>query len=67
MYAQNATPTAAQPRATIPSVIAATYKNEGFLAFYKGLGTNALRILPGTAVLFVIYENLVWGFRAYGT
>ncbi|KAI9634390.1 putative flavin-adenine dinucleotide transporter [Dioszegia hungarica] len=64
---QNASPSPSQPRVTIPSVIAATYRNEGFLAFYKGLGTNALRILPGTAVLFCIYENLVWGFRAYGS
>jgi solute carrier family 25 folate transporter 32 len=32
--------------------------------FYKGLGTNALRILPGTCTTFVVYENLVWAFRA---
>lgn len=49
---------------TIPSVIANTYRNEGLLAFYKGLGTNALRILPGTCTTFVVYENLVWLFRA---
>lgn len=30
---------------------------------YKGLGTNALRILPGTCTTFVVYENLVWAFR----
>ncbi|RXK36440.1 solute carrier family 25 (mitochondrial folate transporter), member 32 [Tremella mesenterica] len=49
---------------TIPSVIAAAWRNEGFLGFYKGLGTNALRILPGTCTTFVVYENLVWAFRA---
>jgi solute carrier family 25 folate transporter 32 len=48
---------------TIPKVIARTYRQEGFLAFYKGLGTNALRILPGTCTTFVVYENLVWAFR----
>lgn len=60
--------TAAQPvttpRLTIPGVIASMYRNEGLLAFYKGLGTNALRILPGTCTTFVVYENLVWLFRA---
>lgn len=35
--------------------------------FYKGLGTNALRILPGTCTTFVVYENLVWGFRRLAT
>ncbi|TXT15614.1 hypothetical protein VHUM_00117 [Vanrija humicola] len=44
-------------------VIAETYRREGLLAFYKGLGTNALRILPGTCTTFVVYENLVWAFR----
>ena len=61
---QNAPTTTSLPRLTIPSVIRATYRNEGFLAFYKGLGTNALRILPGTCTTLVVYENLVWGFRS---
>ncbi|WVQ95278.1 hypothetical protein IAU59_002373 [Kwoniella sp. CBS 9459] len=61
---QNSTPSATIPRLTIPSVISSVYKHEGFLAFYKGLGTNALRILPGTCTTFVVYENLVWAFRA---
>lgn len=33
------------------------------LGFYKGLGTNALRILPGTCTTFVVYENLTWFFK----
>ncbi|KAK8854469.1 hypothetical protein IAR55_003207 [Kwoniella newhampshirensis] len=61
---QNSTPSATIPRLTIPSVISSVYRNEGLLAFYKGLGTNALRILPGTCTTFVVYENLVWAFRA---
>ncbi|WVQ83724.1 hypothetical protein IAT38_005868 [Cryptococcus sp. DSM 104549] len=64
---QNSTPSATIPRLTIPSVISSVYRNEGFLAFYKGLGTNALRILPGTCTTFVVYENLVWAFRALAT
>lgn len=59
-----ATPAVSTPRLTIPGVIASMYRNEGLLSFYKGLGTNALRILPGTCTTFVVYENLVWLFRA---
>ncbi|MBW0504228.1 hypothetical protein O181_043943 [Austropuccinia psidii MF-1] len=35
-----------------------TYQTEGLKAFYKGLAVNAIRILPGTCVTFVVYENL---------
>ncbi|KAL7422602.1 mitochondrial FAD carrier protein flx1 [Cryptotrichosporon argae] len=57
---QNAPPTQTP---TIPAVVRATWAHEGARAFYKGLGTNALRILPGTCTTFVVYENLVWLFR----
>lgn len=57
---QNAPPS---EQLTIPKVIRNIYHGEGFRAFYKGLGTNALRILPGTCTTFVVYENLVWLFR----
>lgn len=43
--------------------IAKTYRNEGFHAFYRGFTTNALRILPGTCVTFVAYENVSWMLR----
>lgn len=65
---QNApAPTATIPRLTIPNVIRSVWRYEGFLGFYKGLGTNALRILPGTCTTFVVYENLVWAFRSLAT
>jgi len=35
-----------------------TYRTEGFKAFYKGLGVSAIRVLPGTCVAFLVYENL---------
>ncbi|KIR27762.1 solute carrier family 25 (mitochondrial folate transporter), member 32 [Cryptococcus deuterogattii 99/473] len=60
---QNFSPTPTVPKLTIPSVISSIWRNEGALAMYKGLGTNALRILPGTCTTFVVYENLVWAFR----
>lgn len=30
-----------------------SYRREGIKAFYRGLGINAIRILPGTCVTFV--------------
>jgi len=45
---------------TIPSTIAHTWAHEGLTGFYRGLGTNLVRVLPGTCVTFVVYENLAW-------
>ncbi|OCK76145.1 hypothetical protein K432DRAFT_307020 [Lepidopterella palustris CBS 459.81] len=38
-------------------VIWKTWKNEGFLAFYKGVIPNTVRVIPTTIVTFVVYEN----------
>ncbi|BEI85843.1 hypothetical protein CcaverHIS002_0601300 [Cutaneotrichosporon cavernicola] len=51
------------PGLTIPDVVKQTWRGERLPGFYKGLATNALRILPGTCTTFVVYENLVWLFR----
>ena len=40
-----------------------TAQEEGFHAFYRGFATNAVRILPGTCVTFVAYENVAWMLR----
>lgn len=61
---QNAQTLPGAPRLRIPDVLRRTYANEGMKGFYKGLGTNALRIIPGTCTTFVVYENLVWAFRS---
>ncbi|KAI0034396.1 mitochondrial carrier [Vararia minispora EC-137] len=45
---------------TISSTIRHTWINEGHRGFYRGLGTNLVRVLPGTCVTFVVYENLAW-------
>ncbi|RKP26768.1 mitochondrial carrier domain-containing protein [Syncephalis pseudoplumigaleata] len=37
----------------------------GLLGFYKGLAPNALRVLPGTCITFVVYENLSAYFREH--
>lgn len=46
------------PYTSIPDVITRTYRSEGLSGFYKGIATNAVRILPGTCVTFVVYEQL---------
>ena len=33
-------------------------KKEGFLAFYKGLTPRLLRVAPGQAVTFMVYEKV---------
>ncbi|KAI8800745.1 mitochondrial carrier domain-containing protein [Cladochytrium replicatum] len=45
------------------STISRIYRREGLAAFYKGLGTNLLRVLPGTAITFSVYESLSKLFR----
>lgn len=48
---------------TIPACIKKTWAEEGLRGFYRGLGTNLVRVLPGTCVTFVVYENLAWLLR----
>ncbi|TFK28636.1 mitochondrial FAD carrier protein [Coprinopsis marcescibilis] len=47
----------------IPTTIKRTWANEGIKGFYRGLGTSLVRVLPGTCVTFVVYENLAWLLR----
>ena len=49
---------------TIPACIKRTFAEEGIKGFYRGLGTNLVRVLPGTCVTFVVYENLSWLLRS---
>lgn len=46
------------PYRSIPDVVRRTYAREGLAGFYKGIATNAVRILPGTCVTFVVYEQM---------
>ncbi|KAF1915680.1 copper amine oxidase [Ampelomyces quisqualis] len=48
---------AAQQYNGLRDVLSKTYKNEGLLAFYKGVIPNTLRVIPTTIVTFVVYEN----------
>jgi primary-amine oxidase len=48
---------AAQQYSGLFDLLRKTYRNEGFLAFYKGVVPNTLRVLPTTVVTFLVYEN----------
>ncbi|KAG6333082.1 hypothetical protein ID866_6006 [Astraeus odoratus] len=45
------------------TTIMRTWKDEGVKGFYRGLGINLVRVLPGTCITFVVYENLAWLLR----
>ncbi len=47
----------------ISTCIRLTYTQEGLRAFYKGLVPNLVRIIPGTCVTFVVYENVSWALK----
>lgn len=47
----------------IQTCIQLTWQREGIRGFYKGMAANAIRILPGTCVTFVVYENVSWALR----
>ncbi|KAJ7499417.1 mitochondrial carrier [Mycena latifolia] len=49
---------------TIRATIARTWAHEGARGFYRGLGINLVRVLPGTCVTFVVYENIAWLLRS---
>ncbi|KDN52616.1 mitochondrial carrier [Tilletiaria anomala UBC 951] len=56
--------TTAASYTSIPDCIRKTYTHEGGLrAFYKGLTANCVRVLPGTCVTFVVYEQIAWALK----
>ncbi len=42
----------------IRGVASKLWKEEGWRGFYRGLGTNIVRVLPATWVTFLVYENV---------
>jgi solute carrier family 25 folate transporter 32 len=42
----------------IRGVASKIWKEEGWRGFYRGLGTNIVRVLPATWVTFLVYENV---------
>ena len=43
---------------TMVSTIRKIYINEGMGGFFKGCITNAIRVAPGAAITFVVYEEV---------
>ncbi|KAI9672421.1 MAG: hypothetical protein M1829_004500 [Trizodia sp. TS-e1964] len=52
--------------ATARGTVLRMWREEGPLAFYRGLGPNLLRVLPATWVTFLVYENVLAGLREEG-
>ena len=53
----------------IRGVASKVWREEGWRGFYRGLGTNVVRVLPATWVTFLVYENVryylpLWGGMA---
>ena len=43
---------------TMKSTIQHIYTQEGVSGFFKGCITNAVRVAPGAAITFVVYEEV---------
>ncbi|KAI8994699.1 mitochondrial carrier domain-containing protein [Pilobolus umbonatus] len=41
--------------------------SEGYGGFYKGLAPNLIRVLPGTCITFLVYENLTQYFKLHAS
>ena len=43
--------------------IRSTWRHEGIPGFYKGLVINQIRLFPSNGLFFLVYENVMKGFR----
>ncbi|RKP11266.1 mitochondrial carrier domain-containing protein [Piptocephalis cylindrospora] len=50
----------------LTQVISKTLKSEGLIGFYKGMFPNIVRVLPGTCITFLVYEQCTRYFREHG-
>ncbi|TVY67538.1 Mitochondrial FAD carrier protein FLX1 [Lachnellula suecica] len=50
----------------IVGVASKVWRDEGWKGFYKGLGTNIVRVLPATWVTFLVYENVRYYLPLWG-
>lgn len=46
------------PSTNLRTVIRTTWRGEGLGGFYKGIIPNTIRVLPGTCITFLVYEQL---------
>jgi solute carrier family 25 citrate transporter 1 len=40
------------------------WKNEGFSSFYKGITPRVLRVAPGQAIVFAVYERVRYSIES---
>ncbi|KAH8600797.1 mitochondrial carrier protein-like protein [Bisporella sp. PMI_857] len=50
----------------ITGVARNVYRENGWRGFYRGLGTNIVRVLPATWVTFLVYENVRYYLPRWG-
>jgi solute carrier family 25 folate transporter 32 len=50
---------------SVSSTIKSIYRNERMGGFYKGMGVNLIRVLPGTCITFAVYEAMSSFFASY--
>lgn len=43
---------------TVLDVVRRTWRNEGAVGFYKGIGPNLIRVTPACCITFVVFENV---------
>ncbi|CDS36873.1 calcium binding mitochondrial carrier protein [Echinococcus multilocularis] len=43
---------------TVPSLLRAIWHDDGLIGFYRGLGTNLVKVLPATAISMLTYETI---------
>ncbi|KAI8897901.1 mitochondrial carrier domain-containing protein [Globomyces pollinis-pini] len=48
---------------TVLKTIRTIYTNERVTGFYKGMGVNIVRVLPGTCITFAVYELASYKFQ----
>jgi solute carrier family 25 folate transporter 32 len=54
-----------QEYGSVSSTVQTIYKNEGLKGYYKGMGVNIIRVLPGTCITFAVYEALTSYFQSF--
>ena len=43
---------------TVPSLLRTIWQGDGLAGFYRGLGTNLVKVLPATAISMLTYETI---------
>jgi hypothetical protein len=44
--------------------VSVNYRSDGAVGFFRGVVPNALKVAPGAAITFVVYEECMKAFKA---